>query len=269
MRRALGASRGRLVRQLLTESIVLSLSGAIVGSAFALAIVYSLAHQNAIALPLLTTIRLDWQALSWTLVVAIAVGVIFGLAPALRISGTNIQEVIKANAAGMGAGRSHERFRSILVISELALACLLLVGAGLLLHSFLRILDVDLGFNPSNAAAMQIDMPPVTNNNQLVQRTNFLKSQIDRVSALPGVQSVGIADMLPLDRNRSWGLSSVGRYHAKNADTGALVYLITPGYLQAMGMRLVEGRDFSWQETSRRTATHHHQPGGRTPRVAR
>jgi predicted permease len=96
---------------------------------------------------------------------------------------------------------------------------------------------------------MQTDLPPATNNDQLIQRTNFFKSEIDRVSALPGVQSVGFTDMLPLDRNREWGLVSVGRYHAKDADQGALVYLITPGYLQAIGMRLLEGRDFSWSDT--------------------
>jgi predicted permease len=248
MRRALGASRGRIVRQLLTESLILSFSGAVAGSVIAWAIVYYLAHQNSIALPLLTTIHLDAAALSWTLVIAICTGILFGLAPALRISGANIQEVIKANAAGLAAGRSHERFRSVLVISELALACLLLVGAGLLFRSFLRVLDVDLGFNPSHAAAMQTDLPPATNKDQLIQRANFLKSEIDQVSALPGVQSVGIADMLPLDRNREWGLQSVGRYHAKDADSGALVYLVTPGYLQAMGMRLLEGRDFSWND---------------------
>jgi predicted permease len=248
MRRALGAGRFRLIRQLLTESLILSLSGGLFGSVIAWAIVYYLAHQNSIALPLLTTIHLDIAALSWTFIIAIAVGVLFGLAPALRISGANIQEVIKDNASGLAAGRSHERFRAVLVISELALACLLLVGAGLLLRSFLRVLDVDLGFNPSHAAAMQTDLPPATNKDQLVQRANFLKSEIDRVAALPGVQSVGIADMLPLDRNREWGLVSVGRYHAKDADGGALVYLITPGYLQAMGMRLREGRDFSWND---------------------
>ena len=270
MRRALGASRGRIVRQLLTESLILSLSGAVVGFAIAWAIVYYLAHQNSIALPLLTTIHLDTAALSWTLVIAIAVGILFGLAPALRISGANLQEVIKDNAAGLAAGRSHERFRSVLVISELALACLLLVGAGLLLRSFLRVLDVDLGFNPSHAAAMQTDLPPATNKDQLVQRANFLKSEIDRVSALPGVQSVGIADMLPLDRNREWGLESVGRYHAKDADTGALVYLVTPGYLRGHGdAPALEGRDFSWNDTPDTAAGHHHQRSGRTPRVAR
>jgi predicted permease len=249
MRRALGASRGRIVRQLLTESLILSVSGALVGVGFGWAIIYYLAHQTSIALPLLTTIHLDGASLAWTFAIAVVLGILFGLAPALRTSGTNIHEVIKDNAAGMAAGRSHERFRSALVVSELALACLLLVGAGLLLRSFLRVLDVDLGFNPSQAAAMQTDLPPATNKDQLIQRANFLRSEIDRVSALPGVQSVGIADMLPLDRNRQWGLVSVGRYHAKDSDTGALVYLATPGYLQAMGMRLLKGRDFSWNDT--------------------
>ena len=249
MRRALGASRGRLIRQLLTESLILSFFGSVVGLAIAFAIIYYLSHQSSISLPLLTTIHLDTASLTWTLASAIAAGILFGLAPALRISGTDIQMAIKDNASGMASGRSHERFRSALVISEVALACLLLVGAGLLLRSFLRVLNVDLGFNPSRAAAMQTDLPAVKNKDQLIQRANILKSEIDRVSALPGVESVGIADMLPLDRNREWGLQSVGRYHAKDADTGALVYLITPGYLQAMGMRLRSGRDFSWQDT--------------------
>ena len=153
MRRALGASRGRIVRRLLTESLILSLSGAIVGFFIAWAIVHDLAHQDSIALPLLATIHLDAAALAWTFIIAIAIGILFGLAPALRISGGNLQEVIKDNAARTGRGpQSPGASCSVLVISELALASfqLLLVGAGLLLRSFLAVLlDVDLGFNPS------------------------------------------------------------------------------------------------------------------------
>lgn len=249
MRRALGAGRGRLIRQLLTESILLSISGSILGLAIAFAIVYYLAHQNAITLPLLTTIHVDGAAIGWTLFIAVSVGILFGLAPALKISGVNLQEMIKDNAAGMAAGRSHERFRSILVISEVALACVLLAGAGLLLRSFLRVLDVDLGFEPTHAGAMQIDLPPATDKNQLIQRGSILKTDIDLVNALPGVQAAGISDMLPLDRNRQWGLQSVGHDHPKGADSGVLVYLVTPGYLRAMGMRLRAGRDFSWHDT--------------------
>jgi putative ABC transport system permease protein len=247
MRRALGASRGRLTRQILTESLILSLAGGAIGLAFAFAIVYYLAHQTTVTLPLLSTVYVDLASLAWTLLIAIAVGILFGLAPALRISSVNLQEAIKDS--GLSAGRSHERFRSVLVISEVALACVLLVGAGLLLRSFLRVLDVDLGFNPTHAATMQIDMPPAGDKNQMLQRINTLKTDIDKVAAVPGVESVGISDMLPLDRNRQWGLESDGRYHAKGADTGALVYVATPGFLQAMGMRVIAGRDFSWHDT--------------------
>jgi predicted permease len=252
MRRALGASRGRLIRQMLTESLVLSLGGAAVGLGIAYAIVFSLAHQGSITLPLLSTIHVDSAALAWSLLIALAVGVLFGLAPAFKMSGHNLDEALK-DSAGTGVSRSHERFRSALVISEIALASVLLVGAGLLLRSLLHVLEIDLGFEPTHAAAMQIDIPPVANpdpnNAQLIHRANILKSAIDRVSALPGVQSVGIADMLPLDRNRSWGLQSVGRPHAKDAESGALVYLVTPGYLSTMGMRLRAGRDFSWHDS--------------------
>jgi predicted permease len=249
MRRALGAGRGRLVRQLLTESLFLSIAGSAVGLGIGFTIIYYLSHQSFIALPLLATIHLDAASVSWALLTAIVVGILIGLAPALRISGTNLQEAMKESGAGMAAGRSHERFRSILVVSEVALACLLLVGAGLLMRSFLRVLDVDLGFNPTHAAAMQVDLPPAPDKDQLLQRTQILKAQIDRVAALPGVESVGIADMLPLDRNRDWGLQAVGRYHPKDADSSALVYLVTPGYLQTMDMHLLAGRDFAWDDT--------------------
>jgi predicted permease len=249
MRRALGASRGRLIRQLLTESLVLSAGGAALGLAFAYAVVFDLAHQGSITLPLLTTIHVDSAALFWTLLIAFATGILFGLAPAFKSSGANIQNALKDNASGMAAGRSHERFRATLVISEIALACVLLVGAGLLLRSFLAVLDVDLGFEPSHAAAMQIDLPPAGNNAQLASRVASFRTVIERVNALPGVESAGITDMLPLDRNRSWGLEAVGHDHPKGSDTGALVYLVTPNYISTMGMHIRKGRDFSWHDT--------------------
>jgi predicted permease len=249
MRRALGAGRGRLIRQLLTESLILSLAGAALGLGIAYAIVFYLAHQGSITLPLLTTIRVDGAALTWTLLIALAVGVLFGMAPAFKVSGANLQNALKDNAAGMSAGRSHERFRATLVISEIALACVLLVGAGLLLRSFLAVLSVDLGFEPARAAAMQIDLPPANNADQLLARAASFRTVVERVNALPGVESAGIADMLPLDRNRSWGLEALGRDHPKGADTGALIYLVSPNYLSATGMHLRAGRDLSWQDT--------------------
>ena len=147
MRSALGAGRGRLVRQLLTESLVLSGVGAVLGLGIAFAVVTWLAHQGSIALPLMSSVRVDGAALGWTVLIAIVAAVFFGIAPALRISGGNLQEVLKDSGHGTSAGRKHDRMRSILVVSEVALACVLLVGAGLLLRSFLRVLDVDLGIS--------------------------------------------------------------------------------------------------------------------------
>lgn len=246
MRRALGASRGRLIRQLLTESLVLTIAGAALGLCFAFAIVYYIAHQGTMTLPLLASIRVDGESLGWTLLIAVSVGVLFGLAPAFKMSGGNLQHALKDNASGMAAGRSHQRFRATLVISEIALACMLLVGAGLLLRSFLRVLDVDLGFEPSHAASMQVDY---NDGGKLAARGPILQEMLRRVSALPGIESAGIADMLPLDRNRSWGLDAVGGDTSKDRDDSALVYLVTPGYIPTMKMHLRAGRDFAWSDT--------------------
>jgi predicted permease len=246
MRRALGASRGRLIRQLLTESLVLAIAGAALGLCFAFAIVFYIAHQGSMTLPLLSSISVDGASLGWTLLIAVSVGVLFGVVPALKMSRGNPQTALKDNASGMAAGRSHERFRTTLVVSEIALACVLLVGAGLLLRSFLRVLEVDLGFQPAQAASMQVDYD---DGGKLATRGAILQEMLRRVSALPGVESAGIADMLPLDRNRSWGLVAVGGDSSKDRDAGALVYLVTPGYIPTLEMRLRAGRDFRWDDT--------------------
>ncbi len=246
MRRTLGAGRGRLIRQLLTESLVLSIAGAVLGLCFAFGIVFYLAHQGSMTLPLLASIGVDSASLGWTLLIALAVGALFGLAPAFKMSGGNLQAALKENGSGMAAGRSHERFRATLIVSEIALACVLLVGAGLLLRSFLRVLDVDLGFEPMHAASMVVDYD---DGGKFERRGPILQEMLRRVSALPGIESAGIADMLPLDRNRSWGLQAVGSDASKNRDSSALVYLVTPGYIPTLGMRLRAGRDFAWNDT--------------------
>ena len=247
MRHALGAGRGRIVRQLLTESLVLSIAGAALGLGIAYAVLFSLTHQRTITLPLLSSLHVDGAALAWTLLIALAAGILFGLAPAFRVSGGQLLDSLKANAAGMGAGRSHQRFRATLVISEVALACVLLVGAGLLLRSFLRVLDVDLGFEPTHAAAMDVDIHP---GNNAAKYSADLEALLERVSALPGIQSAGITDMLPLDRNRTWAMEAAGKVYPKNRNDGIFVYLVTPGYIPTVGMRLRAGRDFNWHDTN-------------------
>jgi predicted permease len=182
--------------------------------------------------------------------------VLFGLVPGLRIAGGNLQEALKESGMGVGQSRRHERVRAVLVVTEVALACMLLVGAGLLLRSFLKVLDVDLGFQPERAAAVKVDYddPPGSDFNSevgikavLARRTAYFQNVIQRVGALPGVEAAGTTDYLPLAGNRSWGLPfPKGVKRPENLHVaGPLVYVVSSGYLRAMGTRL-RGRDFNW-----------------------
>jgi len=245
MRRALGAGRARLIRQLLTESVLLTSAGALLGLVLAYAITMNLAHQGSLALPLLSSLKIDGAALAWTLVISLMAAIFFGLVPNLKISAGNLQEALKDSGAGMTHGKKHDRMRSVLVISEIALACVLLVGAGLLLRSFLHVLDVDLGFQPSRAAAITVDYDDGDNS---AKRGAILQQMLGRVKAIPGIEAAGITDNLPLDRNRAWGLSAKGKDYRKGELPGAFAYVVTPGYLQAMGMQLRAGRDLNWSD---------------------
>jgi predicted permease len=247
MRRALGAGRARLIRQLLTESLFLAAAGALLGLALASAITSYLAHQGSLALPLLSSLTIDGRALAWTMLISLVAAVFFGLAPHLKISAGNLQEALKDSGAGMTQSKKHDRMRGTLVISEVALACVLLVGAGLLLRSFLRVLDVDLGFQPSRAAAITVDYD---DGGKAAKRGPILQEILGRVKAIPGIESAGITDNVPLDRNRAWNLSAKGREMRKGDMSGAFVYMITPGYLDAMGMQLRAGRDFTWADST-------------------
>jgi predicted permease len=250
MRKALGAGRGRIIRQLLTESLVLSGAGALVGLGLAFILVSWLAHQGAVALPLLGTLQIDGTALLWTLLIAVVAATLFGLVPGLRMASGNLHESLKDSGPGSGQSRKQERLRSVLVSSEVALACMLLVGAGLLLRSFLHVLDVDLGFQPERAAAIQVeyDDSAPTQLARVQKRTVIFQQTLARVSAIPGVEASGISDYLPLGHNRSWGMPwPKGVKRLDKMPAGPLVYVVTPGYQRAMGTKL-RGRDFSWDD---------------------
>ena len=248
VRSALGAGRGRLIRQLLTESMVLAGAGALFGLGLSYVLLRYLAHQGSIALPLLNNVRLDATALLWTLAITVSTAVLFGLLPGVRASRANVQEALKDGGHGATEGRKHETMRTVLVVSEVALACVLLIGAGLLLRSFLRVLDVDLGFEPSTAAAMKLDYD---DGNNTEKRNAILQNVARRVGALPGVDAVGFSDNLPLDRNRGWGAPHVkGKSYKPGELPGAFVYVTAPGYFRAMGMRL-RGRDFNWSDNDK------------------
>ncbi|HEY7352033.1 MAG TPA: ABC transporter permease [Terriglobales bacterium] len=250
VRGALGSSRGRVIRQLLLESLILSGAGAVLGLGLALALITWLVHQGSIALPLLSTVRIDFQALGWTVLIAVLTAIGFGLVPGLRMANSNLQESLKDSGAGAGLSRKHERLRAILIISEVALTCVLLVAAGLLLRSFMRVLDVDLGFQPARAASIKVDYDDSapTETAAAEKRGAIFQQILSRVSAIPGVEAAGMADYLPLGPNRAWGTPvPQGKQFAPGELPGPLVYVITPGFIHAMGIRL-RGRDFTWAD---------------------
>ena len=250
VRGALGASRGRIVRQLLMESLVLSVAGAVFGLGLALILVAWLTHQGSVALPLLSALRIDVQALGWTVLIAVFTALIFGLLPGLRTVSGNLQEVLKDTGAGAGLGRKHERVRTALVVSEIALACVLLVSAGLLLRSFLKVLDVDLGFQPDRAASIKVDYDDnaLFNDASVAKRSATFQQILARIGALPGVEAAGMADYLPLGPNREWDTPvPVGKVFRPGELPDPLVYVVTPGFIRAMGIRL-RGRDFTWAD---------------------
>jgi predicted permease len=255
VRGALGASRVRIVGQLLLESLALSGAGAVFGLGLAALLLVWLRQQGSLALPLLSAVHIDLQALGWTVLIAIFTAMIFGLLPGLRITSGNLQESLKDSGPGAGVGRKHERVRATLVIAEVALACVLLVTAGLLLRSFVKVLQVDLGFHPEGAASIKVDYDDSSNLSgkageeaSIAKRTAIFQRILAQVAALPGVQAVGMADYLPLGPNREWS-SPVpdGKTFQPNELPTPLVYVITPGFIRAMGIRL-HGREFTWED---------------------
>ena len=265
MRAALGAGRGRLIRQMMAESLALAVAGGGLGLALAFALTSWLAHQGSIALPLLASVHVDGDSLAWTLLVSLAAALLFGIVPGLRLSVGNVQDVLRDSGHGLSAGRRHERLRGILVVSEVALACVLLIGAGLLLRSFLNVMDMDMGFRPAQASTIGIDYDQSGDG---AHRASVTREILRNIAAIPGIQSAGIVDMLPLGRNRSWGLQAKDRVYRKDESVAAFVRIVTPGYLPAMGMRLKSGRDFDWRDSTgepvvivNETAARRHWPG--------
>ena len=246
IRAALGAARRRLVRQMLTESVVLSSCGAAVGLVLAIAGTRTVAHLDAVALPLLGGVRIDASALAFTIVLAVVAGLAFGIVPALHIPAT-VHETLKASGRAVTDGKRGRWMRSALVVSEIALACVLLVGSGLLIRSFLKVLEVDLGFRPERVAALRVDPDPgwVTSRERFIA---YIDEVLGRARAVPGVQSVALSDGLPLGSNRSWGVTAKGAVYAKGQMPVAFVRVVSEGYVGAMGMQVHAGRDLTAQD---------------------
>jgi predicted permease len=247
IRTAMGAGRGRLLGQMLTESLVLSCCGAALGLLLAFVGTRALAHLTSVSIPMLSDVRIDGSVLGFTLVAALLTGLLFGLVPALQVQDLKLHDTLKDSNRGSSQGRGHAWIRGALVVSEIGLACVLLVGAGLLIRSFLRVLDVNMGFRPERAAALRID--PNSSYKTQEQRNSYFTDALHRVMEVRGIEGAGLSDSLPLGHNRSWGVAAKGvQYTPQNYPNG-FPRIISDGYFHAMGIPLKAGRDFTERDT--------------------
>jgi predicted permease len=243
IRSAIGASRGRLLAQMLTESAVLASAGAAVGLALAWAGTRALSQLDAISIPLLRHARTDGTALAVTVAMALAAGLVFGLAPALQARGAARHDALKDATRGSTEGRGRQLLKNALVVSEVAFACVLLVGAGLLIRSLVRVLEVDMGFRPSGAATIRID--PDSRFSGREREDAYIDEALRLVREVPGVEAAAITDALPLGRNRTWGARAKGVIYERGKVPLAFVRMVTDGHPAALGIPLIAGRDLA------------------------
>ena len=248
IRTALGAGRRRLLTQMLTEGSVLSSSGAVLGLLLAVAGTRALARLDAVSIPLLHDVHTDATALGFTLAIAVATGIVFGLAPALQFRGGALAGALNEAARGSTEGRRRAWIRNALVVSEVAFACVLVVGAGLLIRSLIRVLDVEMGFQPSRAAAIRVD--PDSRYATREQRTAYFDEVLRRVKEIPGIEAAGITDALPLGRNRTWGSPAKGVTYERGKFPLAFPRIVSDGYPAALGIPLRAGRDIAASDTA-------------------
>ena len=248
IRTAMGAGQWRLIGQMLTEGVALSCCGAALGVLLAFLGTRALAHLDAINIPLLSNVHIDGEALAFTLVMAIATGLLFGLAPALQVPSASLHDVLKDSNRGSTEGKGRNWVRSGLVVSEIAFACMLLVGAGLLIRSFVKVLDVNLGFQPDRVASLRVD--PERNFDSQQKADAYFDDVLRRVKSVPGVVSAGLTDALPLGRNRTWGIGVKGRTFERGKAPSAYVRVISDGYITAMGIPIRAGRDLTERDSA-------------------
>ena len=247
IRIAMGAGRVRLIRQLLTESVLLALVGGALGLVLALVGIKLLIAINPANIPRLGEINIDGRVLGFTFLVSILTGLIFGLIPALQASRPDLNETLKAEGArGSTGGIRKQRVRSLLVISEVALTVLLLISAGLMIKSFITLQKVNPGFNPDNVLTMQLNLP-TTIYAEDHQLSSFYEQVLQRVERLPGVQSAGASTIIPLmDRKFIRRFTIDGRAPASPDERLTANHrAISPNYLQTMGISLLGGRYFT------------------------
>jgi putative ABC transport system permease protein len=245
VRAALGANRWRVARQLLTESMLLALTGGLLGLFLALWVIALLKQMGPATLPRLQEITVDGRVLAFTMVVSIATGLIFGLAPALATARNDLNSVLRASGRGSTSSRTRARVRDTLVIGEIVFCAVLLSAAGLLIRSFARLQSVNPGFRPDHVLTLQLSLPENRYSN--LQVGLFYKLLIERLGSLPGVQVAGITREAPLSggQDSSLNFTIENRPVETSAEQPRAKYrAASAGYFAALGIPLIRGRYF-------------------------
>jgi putative ABC transport system permease protein len=253
VRMALGGSRWRLIRQLLTESLVLACLGGGLGlllSVWGIEFIKTGIPTNYTRyIPGWDKLHLDPYVLLYTLVVTLLTGAIFGLAPALQATRLNLNESLKESGKGASSGASRNRLRSLLVVSEIALSLVLLVGAGLMIRSFVHLIRANLGVNPKNVLTMELSIPRVKYPEEQ-QRINFYQELTGRIRNLPGVEEAAAVNFVPMGRSNTSSNFRVEGQPAppKGKEPFADYEIVTPRYFEAIGTPIRQGRAFTEQD---------------------
>ena len=249
LRAALGASRWRIVRQLLVESLLLAVVGGALGFALSLWALHLLLNAIPIQLPFWMDFGIDLRVLGFTLGITLLTGLIFGAVPALQTSRVDLNDTLKEGGRGSGGFRG--RSRSALVVTEIAMSLVLLVGAGLMIQSFLRLRSVNIGLDTKNLFTATVLLPRAKYTAP-EQRTGFFKQLVERMRNVPGVQAASATGTLPLSGS-NWGRSlTVEGYPVMSVGQAPMIQhtVVTPDYFRTMGITLLAGRDFTDSDTA-------------------
>jgi putative ABC transport system permease protein len=249
VRKALGASGGRLVRQLLSESILLSVCGGALGVCLAAALMPALRTLSPGAVPRLDEAKIDGFVLIFSLLLSVITGIVFGLVPALETSKKDLQETLQEGRRGSSEGGGRGRFRALLVVAEMGIALVLMTGAGLLIESFSRLMQVNPGFSPKNLMAFPLTLPPSRYSKPEFQ-AQFYRQLLEHIRAMPEVQSAGITSYLPLSGAiRFVFVCPEGRVsQGIGRDPTSAVRQVSAGYFETVRTPLLSGRTIDEQD---------------------